>query len=202
MQTYISAIKSFIHYTDSGLLELIKNDDRDAFNELYDRYWLKLYKMACRKISSKDEAEDMVQDVFVGFWKKRKTLALQHSLSSYFGAAIRYRIINHIAANIVKRKYLQSLNQAEIDYDNLTCETINFNDTEKLINVGINKLPPQVRKVFELSRKENISINDIASKFEVSNQTVKNQISKAIKILKVHLNNNSVSIVILVPFLF
>ncbi len=182
------------------MLELIRNDDRDAFNQIYDRYWLKLYKTARRKINSKDEAEDMVQDVFVGFWNKRKTLALQHSLSAYFGAAIRYRIINHIAAIIVKRKYLQSLNQAEIDYDNLTCETINLNDTEKCINLGISRLPPQVKRVFELSRKENISIQDIALKFEVSNQTVKNQISKAIKILKVHLNNNSVSVVILIPF--
>jgi RNA polymerase sigma-70 factor (family 1) len=191
-----------VHYTDSELLELIRNDDRKAFNEIYNRYWLKLYKTACRKINSTDEAEDMVQDVFFGLWKKRKTLAIQHSLAAYFGAAIQYKIINHIAANIVKRRYIQSLNQAEIDYDNLTCETINFNDTEKLMNLGLNKLPPQVRKVFELSRKENVSINEIALKFEVSHQTVKNQISKAIKILKVHLNNSSVSIAILVPLLF
>src|SRR5690606_39619717 len=133
-----------MHYTDSDLLELIRNDDREAFNEIYDRYWLKLYKTARRKINSTDTAEDMVQDVFFSFWKKRKVLAIHHSLSAYFGAAIQYKIINHIAANIVKRKYLQSLNQTEVDYNNLTCETINYNDTEKWINAGLNKLSPQV----------------------------------------------------------
>lgn len=168
---------------------------------MYERYWSKLYKTACIKLKSTDEAEDIVQDVFVSFWKKRKSIVIQQSLSAYFGSAIKYKIINHIAANIVKRKYLQSLDQILIDCNNVTSETINYDDTERWMNLGINKLSPQVRKVFELSRKENMSVSEIAIKYEVSRQTVKNQISKAIKILKVHFNNISVNIACFISLL-
>lgn len=143
--------------------------------------------VAAKKIRSGDEAKDLVQDLFVSLWLKRETLIVNTSLSAYLFTAIRYKVINYIEANIVKQDYVDSLDKAVIDYDNSTREKIACNELESLLQTGINTLSPKVREVFELSRKEHLSVNEIAEKLQVSHQTVKNQISKALKTLRVHL---------------
>jgi RNA polymerase sigma-70 factor (family 1) len=176
---------------DSELTYLLCDGNREAFNEIYERYWLKLYRASIKRIKSSDDAKDIVQDLFISLWMKRETLVINRSLSSYLYTAIKYKVINHIEANIVKNNYLNSLNKAVMDYDNSTYETIDFQDMEKLLDSGINNLTPKVKEVFELSRKKHLSVNEIAQKLNVSDQTIKNQISKALKSLRVHLQNVS-----------
>ena len=84
--------------------------------------------------------------------------------------------------------YYKSLKRVSFDYDNSTNENIFSQDLERSLEKGINNLSPKVKEVFELSRKENLSIKEIATKLNVSDQTVKNQISTALKTLKLHLN--------------
>jgi RNA polymerase sigma-70 factor (ECF subfamily) len=175
------------------LVSLMRQGNRLAFNEIYERYWLKLYILAMQRLQSKDDAKDLVQDLFFSLWMKRETLVINTSLSSYLFTAIKYKVINHIESRIVKGNYLNSLNKALIDYDNSTNEKIISRDLEQFIDSGINHLSPKVKEVFELSRKENLSINEIAEKLNISDQTVKNQLSKALKILKVHLTDISAS---------
>lgn len=175
------------HHTDKELLLLIQQGQRGAFNEVYERYWQKLYMVTVKRIKSSDEAKDLVQDLFFSLWTKRETLSVNSSLSAYLFAAIKYKIINYIEANIVKRDYINSLDKAVIDYDNSTREKIAYNDLDSFLQTGINTLSPKVREVFQLSRQENLSINEIAERLQVSHQTVKNQISKALKTLRIHL---------------
>ena len=89
---------------------------------------------------------------------------------------------------MVRNNYHQSLKKVAFDYDNSTNEKIFSQDLEVSLEKGINSLSPKVKEVFELSRKENLSIKEIATKLNVSDQTVKNQISTALKALKLHLN--------------
>lgn len=182
-------ITSLNHHSELELIALMKQGRREAFNEIYERYWLKLYIAAVNRLKSKDDAKDIVQDLFISFWMKRDALIITSSLSSYLFTAIKYRVINHIQSNIVKRNYLDSLNEALVDYDNSTHEIISRNDLELFIDSKIAHLSPKVKEVFELSRKDNLSIKEIAEKLHTSDQTVKNQLSKALKILKIHLAN-------------
>ena len=182
-------ITSLAHHSESELIALMKQGRREGFNEIYERYWLKLYIAAVKRLKSKDDAKDIVQDFFISFWMKRDSLTISSSLSSYLFAAIKYKVINQIQSNIVKRNYLNSLNESLTDYDNSTNETLSKNDLEVFIDLKVAHLSPKVKEVFELSRKENLSINEIAAKLHTSDQTVKNQLSKALKILKVHLAN-------------
>lgn len=173
------------------MLLLIRQGERQAFHEIYERYWQKLYRVAAKKIRSGDEAKDLIQDLFVSLWLKRETLVVNTSLSAYLFTAIKYKVINYIEANIVKQDYVNSLDKAVIDYDNSTREKIVCNDLESLLQTGIDTLSPKVREVFELSRKEHLSVNEIAEKLKVSHQTVKNQISKALKTLRLHLYSDT-----------
>lgn len=176
-------------HSESELISLMKQGRREAFNEIYERYWLKLYVAAVKRLRSREDAMDIVQDLFISFWMKREGLVINTSLSSYLLAAIKYKAINHIQSNIVKRNYLGSLHGAHLDFDNSTHETICKNDLEVFINSKIAHLSPKVKEVFELSRKENLSVTEIAQRLHTSDQTVKNQLSKALKILRIHLAN-------------
>lgn len=180
------------------MVALLKKGERQAFEEIYERYWLKLYAIAVKRLKSEENAKDLVQDLFVSLWLRKEDLIIKVSLSSYLLSAIKYKVINAIEANISKNNYLNSLNKAALDYDNSTHEGIVLNDLEQFFEVEINNLSPKVKQVFELSRKEKLSNNEIAEKLNVSEQTVKNQISKAIKTLKLHLNNISANYIALI----
>jgi RNA polymerase sigma-70 factor (family 1) len=184
-------ISSLNNRTEAELVALMKDDHRGAFNEIYERYWLRLYMAAVKRVKSKDDAKDLVQDLFFSIWMKRESLIINTSLSSYLYTAIKYKVINYIESNIVKGNYLESLNKALIDYDNQTNETISARDLQQFLDSRINDLSPKVKQVFELSRKENLSISEIALKLNVSDQTVKNQLSKALKILRIELSDIS-----------
>lgn len=153
--------------------------------------------IAVKKIYSEEVAKDLVQDLFVSIWLRRSTININTSLTFYLLKAIKYKVINYIESNIVKRNYINSLDKAIMDYDNSTSETIVCNDLEQFIESGINGLSPKVKVVFELSRKENLTVMEIAEKLNVSEQTVKNQISTAIRTLRLHLHNISISLVLL-----
>jgi RNA polymerase sigma-70 factor (ECF subfamily) len=94
---------------DSELTHLLCDGNREAFNEIYERYWLKLYMASIKRIKSSDDAKDIVQDLFISLWMKRESLVINKSLSSYLYTAIKYKVINYIEANIVKNNYLSSL---------------------------------------------------------------------------------------------
>lgn len=178
-------------HSDEDLIKLMRADDRHAFNEIYERYWLKLYLSAFKKLRSADDAKDLVQDLFFSLWIKRYSLVVSTSLSAYLFTAVKYRIINHIESNIVKGRYLESLNKTLTEYDDSTSAAIAADDLGQRIDGGIKMLSPKMREVFELSRYENLSVYEIAERLQLSEQTVKNQISRALKILRLHVRDVS-----------
>ena len=177
---------------------MITQDHREAFNEIYERYSLKLYVAAFKRLRSEDDAKDIVQDLFISFWMKRQSITINTSLSAYLFTAVKHKVINHIESNLVRGNYLNSLNRALIEYDNSTHDTIVSRDLEQHIDFGIDKLSPKMKMVFELSRRENLSVNEIADRLQLSEQTVKNQISKALKILRVHVSDISAGMLLLI----
>lgn len=179
----------------------MRRGSRSAFNEIYDRFWHKLFLVAVKKAKSADDAKDIVQDLFCSLWMKRDSLIIKVSLSSYLFTALKYKVINHIEFNVVKGHYLKSLNTALLDFDNSTDDAIIKRDLEQCLDAGIDRLSPKVKEVFELSRKEDLTINQIAEKLQLSEQTVKNQISKALKILRLHLSDFSAILPFILSFL-
>jgi RNA polymerase sigma-70 factor (family 1) len=179
------------------LIILLKDGSRIAFNEIYDRYWKKLFLSAYKRIKSIEDCRDLVQDLFTSLWIKRDTIEIKQNLSSYLYTSIKYKVINHIESLMVRDNYYKSLQKTADDYDNSTNENIFSRDLEQSLQKSIEKLSPKVKEVFELSRNENLSVKEIAQKLNVSDQTVKNQISTALKTIRLHLNQ-LLSLVILI----
>ena len=186
-------------HNDLELIALMRRGHSQAFKEIYDRYWLKIFTVALKRVRSRDDAKDLVQDLFFTLWMKRDCLVISTSLSAYLFTAIKYKVINHIESNIVKENYLHSLDKALIDYDNSSNENIISRDLERLLDRRIDNLSPKVKEVFVLSRRENLSIKEIAERLHLSDQTVKNQISKALKALRVHLSDITATFPFFIP---
>lgn len=120
---------------------------------------------------------------------KRKDFEINSSLKAYLFTALKYKIINHFERETVRRKHFESLKRAFNTFEDTTSNSMIAGEIEKSIEIGVNKLSPRVKLVYQLSRDENMSLDEIADRLAISKQTVKNQISKALKILKTHLNH-------------
>lgn len=187
-------------HTESELLSMMKDGSSEAFDEIYERYWLKLYAEAFKRLRSEDDAKDLVQDLFITLWEKKEILVVTKSLGAYLFTSIKHRVLNFIAANAVKGNYLDSLSATIADYDNSSYERIISDDLQVFIDQRINDLSPRVKEVFLLSRNENLSVKEIATKLNVSDQTVKNQLTKALKDLRVGLGGISTTLSFFLPF--
>jgi RNA polymerase sigma-70 factor, ECF subfamily len=184
--------------SDDQLLLKFRKGELFAYEELYLRYWGLLYLHAYKMLHDEDDAKDVVQEIFVTFYTKIPELE-KNALSAYLYTAVRNRILNLIEHHKVKVKYLDSLKLYFEEAHETSSEEFREKELVALIEKEIALLPDKMRKVFEMSRIENLSHKEIASQLHISDKTVKKQISNAIKILKVKLAYFQIFISILLP---
>ena len=173
--------------SDIEIADLLKSGDQAAFTELYNRFKGLLYVYACKITRDEDIAEDLVQDIFIYLWDKRQTINFTSSISSYLYSAIRYKFFDLVDKQKVRADYVQAfqafLDQGEYQTDNYISEK----ELSAVIEREVNKLPAKMREVFLLSRKEYLNNKEIAERLDISEKTVKNQISTALKTLRTKL---------------
>ncbi|WP_316747292.1 RNA polymerase sigma-70 factor [Pedobacter gandavensis] len=180
--------------SDNELAELLRSGDRGAFTEIYNRYKWLLHSHAFKWMQDREEAKDIVHELFATLWTKRESLSFPDNLSAYLYTAVRNRIFNVISHQKVASQYLNSL-QAFIDEEQVaTDHLVREKQMNLLIEKEIAALPVKMREVFELSRKEQLSHKEIATQLTLSEQTVRKHVQHALKILRVKLG--------LVVFLF
>lgn len=170
--------------SDSQLVDCLSRGDYRAYTAIYERYWELLWRHAYRVLNDEDDAKDVVQDIFTMLWAKRQELRLTGRLSSFLYGALRNRILNFIDYSKVRSTYLLSLEKFIDAGEYTTDQQIREKELETLIETQLASLPEKMRKVFELSRMEQLSYREISQKLYISDNTVKKQISKALKILR------------------
>lgn len=169
--------------SDADLSVLLKENDERAFTEIYERYHSLLYIYAQKKLHNKLEAQDIVQDVLVTLWNKRLDFSLKVSLASFLFTAVRNKALDVFAHRQVEEKYIVSLQgfiASNVSSDFLVRE----NDLKAMIEKEIQALPPRMREVFELSRKERLTNKEIAQLLDISQHTVDTQIKRALNVLR------------------
>lgn len=169
--------------SDHELLSLLKKSDYAAFAEVYNRYKVLLHLHAYKKIADREEAKDIVQDVFATLWKNRENSDF-NNLPGYLYTAVRNTVINHITRNAVKNKYINSIQAFATSGQIVTDHLIREKQLAAIIEKEIEALPKKMRIIFELSRKDHLSHKEIAARLEIAEKTVDKQISNALKILK------------------
>ncbi|MEZ4902198.1 MAG: sigma-70 family RNA polymerase sigma factor [Spirosomataceae bacterium] len=169
--------------SDQQLVEFLKSDEPAAFEEIYNRYWYKLLGVAYKETGTREEAEELVQDLFETIWHKRHVNMIRH-LSSYLVVSIKHLSINYIKSQITQRKFQEYLIYTEIRESYATDERVQFADLSKAVDEAMKKLPEKSVEVFKLSRFENQSVKAIALQLNLSEKAVEYHITKSLKVLK------------------
>jgi RNA polymerase sigma-70 factor (family 1) len=169
---------------DSDLLLLLRDGREDAFTEIYNRYWERLVATGYYYTRSKEAAEETVNDVLMGLWLRRASLAI-NSLPSYLGTAVKFAVFKAISRNKRRNQVLGGLPSDEA--------AVAHNDTERHLDAlfmdewlrGIvEQLPEKARLVFVYSREEELSIKEIAGKMDLSPKAVEYHMTKALKTIR------------------
>jgi RNA polymerase sigma-70 factor (family 1) len=168
---------------DSELVMRLKEGNHDAFNELYKRFFKSLYIHAFKRLGNDEDAIDIVQDLFEFLWSKRYELEIAN-FSAYLYAAIRNRIFTFQLRTDRKNSYLNSLKEFIDKGEFVTDAHVRERELTLLIEKEISALPPQMKKVFIMSRTEGLSHKDIAERLGTSEHTVRTQIKKTLKVLR------------------
>jgi RNA polymerase sigma-70 factor (family 1) len=176
-------LTSYATQSDQQLVSLLKDGDHKAYTEIYTRYWEKLFIVAHNRLKDSTEAEEVVQDVFYSIWKRRDTLELQYSLTTYLSVAVKYQVIN------LQAKLHYKAVHEDIQYNTgQAVETTELWFAEKelkeQLKAAIDKLPEKCRIVFLKSREEHKSNAEIAAELDVSEKTVEAHITRALHTLK------------------
>lgn len=164
----------------------MSTQEQELFKQLYLRYRPGLISFACSYLANEGQAEEVVNDVFLGLWKKRETLEYSDDLKSYMFTSVKNRCFNAIRKN-------KQLSETPIeDWDmpvqmHDASQKLEAMELSAQINYLIDEMPPKCRQVFLLSRMEDMSYKEIAAHMEISPKTVENQIGNALKFLKLHI---------------
>jgi len=170
--------------TDLELIALIDKDNREAFTALYQRYWDKIFAVAIHRLGNEEEAEEIVQEIFLSIWTRRKNLKLTHSLATYLSVAVKYKVINHLARKHRMQLQLDELTNTTPATENSTSNWLDEKELRTQLEKCIDKLPERCRIVFLLSRDENKTYAEIATELNISQKTVEAHVSKALSTLR------------------
>jgi RNA polymerase sigma-70 factor (family 1) len=175
-------LSAFSTHTDEQLFTLLRNESEAAFNEIYNRYWQKLFVVAAKRLDSQQEAEEVVQDIFYNIWKLRHEIDIKSSAQAYLATAVKFQVFNRIAKN--RRTRLDSITENIATENNNALHQLQLSDLQHLLNKMVNNLPEQCRIVYRLSREEGYTRREIAETLEISEKTVANHLTKALGTLR------------------
>jgi RNA polymerase sigma-70 factor, Bacteroides expansion family 1 len=176
-------------YTDGELIRFLQKGDAAAFTEIYHRYWKKLLSVACNKLPSVEEAQELVQDVFLDLWNRKKNVEIRTELKAYLATAVKYRVINMLAKHARTRQYLKEKNlAAENTSHNHTEEWLSFEELKDKLASLVAALPEKCRLVYRLSRDEGYTHKEIAQLLRLSEKSVESNLARALKKLRTGLS--------------
>ena len=174
----------YTSYSDIELADLVRSADDRAFKEVYDRYNKLLYLFAYNKLRNKEEAKDVVQDVFAWVLNNRTRFAINSSVSSFLYKSVFNKIFDIFRHQSVIRKYIEQgdhyidIDSTETDY------LIREKDIAQMIRQEIDAMPQKMKEVYLLRFEQYLSAKEIAEQLNISENTVNTHLKRAAKKLR------------------
>lgn len=184
--------------SDLELILLWQDGHGYAFDVIHGRYAVKLFGIALQKTGDEDAAKEIVQDVFVVMFKNKASCDKIHSLFAYLYVILKNRVLDWHRHNLVHKRYVAYTTSTAMEADFSTQNWIETRELEKQLNNEIEKLPPQCRTVFKLSRQEHCSNKEISAQLSISENTVEQHMRKALRILRTSLIHYKKTIIFII----
>lgn len=172
------------YIADDKIARSLKKGNETAFRALFDKYHHQLYLFASKMGVPREEAECVVQEVFISVWRSRSTIDETLSLKAYLYTITKRLVIKKIKRKALEDSYLSDPNNLQPVYHQQTEDYIIFTNLLDQANEGINKLSPGRKQIFMLSKQQGLTNEEIADKLNLSKRTVENQLYRATKELR------------------
>lgn len=187
---FYAAVNQNLQYKiDNAAFERLAQGDEEAFGEIVHYIYRKLFPFVVSLVKSEEEANDLLQEVFLKIWVHRSSFSSINNPMGWIYTVIANTASNHIRARLRQevriKEYRQRVSSVEVMEEQLDAKF-----TQTLIDDAVNSLPPKKKQVFLLSKKEGLSRKEIAERLNVSENTVRNQLSDAVQFLRERLNYN------------
>lgn len=174
--------------SDTDLLSQIQTDDEQALLALMKRYDKDLFRYMRSKTGSIEASEEAVQDIFISLWHNRYAIVINDSFAPYLFKAAKNKTIDFYMAGSKKTAHFETLLP---DYEHLLSPSpeneVIETELKDWLTAEVDKMPDNIRNVFKLSRLEQLPVKEIAGRLALSEQTVKNNLSIALKRLQIRL---------------
>lgn len=157
------------------------------FEAIFERYWKRLYTYAFNVLKKEEVCEDIVQEIFISFWKNIKTTTILN-LEAYLFRAVKNKIANHIRDLKFDQEHTDALEN--ISSWSRGINDIEYKDFERTVLSQVNELSPKCREVFMMSRFEDYSNQEIAEKLNLSIYTVEKHITNALRTLRSRISSH------------
>lgn len=165
---------------------LINRGNKNAFRELFERYSGQIYHFALKYFRNQQEAEEVVQDVFLKIWEKRDGLDRSKSIKSFVFTVAVNTIYDSVRRRNIENSY-KDFAKNNFDFQSeTTWHEVIYNEMLAKVEDVIHCLPNQQRRIFKLSRQKGLSNEEISIRLNISKRTVENQLYRALVFLKKH----------------
>lgn len=169
---------------DLLLIEGLRQRDKVVFDYLFNYYYSSLCAFSMQYLKDQNAVEDLVQDFFVSLWMEASDLKICSSLRSYLFAGVKNRCLDIKKHQKVTEKYRTYMLFSVEGQDNSVDHYFAESELRQAIEKSLKKLQPRCREIFELSRLNGLSNQEISERLGISKRTVELQVTNALKILR------------------
>lgn len=186
-------MKNQIDIIEKTYLSALKKGDVKAFDKLFANYGKRLYHFAYGYLKSREEAEEVVQEVFLRIWKTRKDLKPELSFKAYL-FKIAYNYILELFKHVNRQQaYKHQILSETVDFTNDLNERLNYQLLLEKVDKIIDKLPERQKEIIIKRKKEGLPVKQIAAQLNIKPKTVENHLTEALKKLRTGLGKEDVS---------
>lgn len=185
---------------DIELVYQLQQDSQKAFNRIYDIYSARLYAYCMQYVKSREDSEEIVQDVFIKLWTNRHSIVHGELLGGFIFKIAKNQIINRYKSRLnsfVFEEYVNYCNEMSFSVDD-TANVVEYDDFCLSLKKAMTSLPSTQREVIEQVRFNQKSVKETAENLKLKEQTVKNALSTGLKTLKELLKRSAIIIFLLI----
>lgn len=180
-------MQSLHPYDEGYTLRLVAEGDQAAFGRLYHQYREKVFYISWKLLKCEMAAEDSLQEVFAKIWNRRENLPLVENFNAYLNRVTRNHIFNVLRKKANEELFLKEAARWARDSHHQVFNTLVLHELERNLKEAVAQLPPQQKKVFQLSRMHGLKQEEIAESMKISLGTVKKHMMMSLRSVKAYL---------------
>ncbi|EHQ26140.1 RNA polymerase sigma factor [Mucilaginibacter paludis] len=182
---------------DKTLFTLVQDHDERAFAVLLERYSRRMYDLVYKRTRDDDDTKDILQDIFISFWNNRDKIRIEDSIYPYLHRSAKYAVIDLAIRNQRVSAYQNLLAKQDEPFIHPAENSLIADELKLQYEREVARMPGTMQQIFRLSRDQHLSAREIAAQLQLSEQTVRNNITLALK--KLRLSIGSDQLIVLLP---